>query len=71
MIPSSGPYRVKRRAMTTNPALVYFFLSNLFIPFCTFFPIPAGSRSLIADEEITAIGLIFDVYDIGIVRRWR
>ena len=28
----------------------------VFIPFCTFFPIPASSRSLVADEEIAAIG---------------
>jgi positive regulator of sigma E activity len=67
MIPSSGPYRAKRHAVAINPVLVYFF--KLFILFCTFILIPASSRSLVADEEIAAIGLIFDVYDIGIVRR--
>ena len=68
MIPSSGPYRAKRYAVAINPVLVYF-LSKLFILFCTFILIPASSRSLVPDEEIAAIGLIFDVYDIGIVRR--
>jgi hypothetical protein len=53
-----------------NLILVYFF-SNLFILFYAFFLIPANSKSLITDEEVTAISLIFNVYDMGIARRWR
>jgi hypothetical protein len=69
MIPSSSPYKAKRYVVAINLVLVYFFLFKLFILFCTFILIPASSRSLITDEEITAISLIFDVYDIRIVRR--
>jgi Na+/phosphate symporter len=68
MIPSSSPYRAKRHALATNLILIYF-LFKLFIPFYTFILIPASSRSLITDEEIAAIGLIFNVYDIKIVCR--
>jgi hypothetical protein len=69
MISFSSPYRAKRYAVATNPALIYFFLFKLFIPFYTFIPILTSSRSLITDEKITAINLIFNVYDIRIVRR--
>jgi hypothetical protein len=69
MIPSSSPYRAKRYVVAINLVLVYFFLSKLFILFYTFILISASSRSLITDEEITAIILIFNVYDIKIVRR--
>jgi hypothetical protein len=69
MISSNSPYRAKRYAVAINLILVYFFLSKLFILFCTFILIPASFRSLVADEEIAAISLIFNVYDIRIVRR--
>ena len=66
---SSDSKRVKRHAVVINPALMYFFLFNLFIPFYSFLLISVSSKSLIADEKITTIDLIFDINDMRIASK--